>query len=249
MKKFFVLAATALFIMTSCSSDDAQPTNPDTNTALLKKTVETYEDGSTHISNYNYNGNKLTSIIESDGSKILFTYDGELMTEIKYYDNETLFQTNVLAYDTNNKLITHTMYSHLANASQRWEYTYNTDGTITADNFSGDLNSQTNQLNPYIVTLLNNNITEVNMDGVIETYTYTNTIDPHSLVTGNNGWSLAFFEGGTNNISTYLYTNSAGDVLENHTYTYTYNNANLPITSVETDVVTGEIITTQYFYE
>lgn len=250
MKKLFALAATALFIMTSCSSDDS--TNPGTNPnlGLLKKLIETYDDGSSFTTDFNYNGNKLVSEVDSDGWETIYTYTGELVTEMKTYEDETLFQTNMFTYDPNNKLATHLMLLHTQNSGYKSEYTHNADGTITVENFHGDLNNQTTPIGTYIVTMSNNNVTEIDMGTATQTFTYTNTIDPYSLIAGNEWMAVAFAEGGgVNNMATWHYENTMGTVYNDATFTYTYNAANLPVTSVETDAVTGDVVTTQFFYE
>jgi len=250
MKKLFTMAAIALFTMTSCSDDDAAPTNPDTPnpvTTLLKKTIETYEDGSTITRNYTYNGNKLVSMIDDEVSTI-FTYQGDLMTKIEYFEGTTLFQTNVLAYDPNNKLKTHTMYLHTQNSSERSEYIYNSNGTITVERFHGTLTEQTIQSNSYTVTMNNNNVMKVDTGTATKTFAYTTTIEPHSVITSYNSWTLAFLDGGVNNVDSLYYASSTGNVIEDTSYTYTYNANGTPATSVETDEETGEEITTQLFY-
>lgn len=246
MKKIFALAATALFIMTSCSSDDAQPTNPGTNNALLKKTVETFEDGSTFTTNYNYNGNKIVSVTDSEGNIVNFTYTGDLITEVKYYEGQTLFQRDVLEYDNNGKLTTSTMYLLTQNSASKGVYTHNSNGTITINNFYGDLESQTEPSGVDVLTVVNNNITNMT-GGLTASWTFTNTIDPLSNITGYMGWMLANGEGGVNNLASYNYQFSEGPA-EIGTITYTYNSNNYPATSIDTNTE-GDVITTQFFYE
>lgn len=249
MKKFFAMAATALFFMTSCSSDDAQPTNSGTNptVVLLKKTVETYEDGTTFTTNYNYDGNKIVSMVDSEGNTTTFTYTGDLITEIKHYEGETLFQKDVIEYNSTGKPQTSYMYLMTQNSSTKNNYTYNSNGTITVTSLVGDLETQTLEGDTVTLTVQNNNITSAVYSSVNESWTFTNTVDPRSNITGYMNAMISNFEGGYNNVATSNYSDSEG-ITENYTLSYTYGPNTYPATAVETDVDTEEVTTIQFFY-
>lgn len=98
MKKLmYALSATLLFV--ACSKDDAPATeisNLDT-TVLLRKSIETSDNGNSITYLYNYTGKKINSIINQDdsGEKTLFTYTGDLITKIEEYeDNELVYTEN-----------------------------------------------------------------------------------------------------------------------------------------------------------
>lgn len=91
MKKFFTLAATALFIMTSCSGDDAAPVdNPDpgpttpTQVRMQVKEMEvTPAGGATTVTKFEYDGRKLIKIIYGVNDFEEFYYGNHGVTYMK----------------------------------------------------------------------------------------------------------------------------------------------------------------------
>lgn len=246
MKKILSLAAIALFMMTSCSGDDD---NGSTNTAatLIKKTVSTYDDGYEVTTDFSYNGNKITSITDSEGNETQYVYNGNLISEIKTYEDDVFFQKDVFEYDNNNKLIVHTMYLLTQDYARRAEFVYNGDNTITVSNYSGDLESQTMLSGTDVITVIADNITQVVNGSTILTSEFDDKTDPLSNITGYEALLLSSMEGGVNNVTSYTRT-TAGNVEEHYTYVFTYNSNNYPVSSVETDEETGEVVSTEIFY-
>ena len=248
MKKILSMAAIALFMMTaSCSSDDdSTPVTEQSN--LIKKTVMTTEDGLELVTNYNYNGNKIVSIVSSDDSSTTFVYTGDLITEVKYYEDGELVQTEAYTYTSDNKLATHTMFL-TQDYARKGEFTYNANNTITINYFTGDAESQTTPSGTYTLTVANENITQVNTGSSISTAVYDSGFDPMYNITGYQAVNLAYNEGGKNNVISSTGDNVLGEAVLQYTTTYTYNGANYPVTADETDVETGEVYHVEVFYE
>lgn len=248
MKKIFSMAAIALFMaMTSCSGDDDSSTVNE-QSHLVKKTIATTEDGYELVTNYNYDGHKIVSIVSSDDSSTTFTYTGDLITEMKYYEDGVLVQTETYTYTSDNKLATHTMYLG-EDYARRGEFTFNADNTVTINYFSGDAESQTTPTGTYTLTLTNDNVTQVNTGSTIRTAVYDTGLDPMYNVTGYQAVNLGYNEGGRNNVISSTGENGMGEVVLQYTTTYTYNDANYPVTADETDVETGEVYHVEVFYE
>lgn len=242
------MAAIALFMMTaSCSSDD-NSTPVTEQSHLIKKTIMTTEDGLQLISNYNYDGHKLISIVASDDSSTTYTYTGDLITEVKYYEDGVVVQTETYTYTNDNKLATHTMYLSEDYAT-RGEFIYNANNTVTINYFSGDTESQTTPSGTYTLTVTNDNITQVNTGSSIRIATYDTGLDPMFNITGYQAVNLAYNEGGKNNVISSTGENGVGEAVLQETTTYTYNSANYPVTADETDVETGEVYHIEVFYE
>ena len=87
MKKLLYLFTFLMIILSSCSSDNDDSSSP----VLLKKYVETLEDGSTFTMNFNYNGNKLLGSTGDFNSSTTVTYTGNLITEIRSFNKKLSF--------------------------------------------------------------------------------------------------------------------------------------------------------------
>ena len=89
--KNIILTLVFSISLISCSQDDGfgSPEDSDYSGVLLKKVI-----GNGHITKYNYiDGNKLSSISFGEEDLILFrfTYTGDLITEVEYGDEVTIY--------------------------------------------------------------------------------------------------------------------------------------------------------------
>lgn len=252
MKKIFTLGALALFLMTSCSSDDSSDpvdNGNETGTVLLKKSIETDTDGYEYTNYFNYNGNQLTSVTDSEGGEMNFYYENNLLVKIEYFEDGTITQRDLFTYDANNKLATSVILDLDEDWANKMLYTHNSDGTVSIEDYTGDLTEQTNLYGNGVVTYSNNNIvnytlTSTGGNSVSSVYTFDSKNNPLKNMSAFDIFNLAYQEGGHNN--TLSYTNEAYG--ESETTVYTYNSDNYPVTSTETDG-NGDVTVTQYFYE
>lgn len=95
MKKLLYLFTASLLVFTSCSNDDNDSSDP-ASSILVKKITKIASDGDFSTENYLYNGNKVVSMTEADGSVTKYTYTGDLIAKIEDFD-----ETGTLNLTTN----------------------------------------------------------------------------------------------------------------------------------------------------
>jgi hypothetical protein len=272
MKKIFALAATALFIMTSCSSDEATPTtnNPGTNptdNVLLKKIIFPRYDGVMVTSNYVYNGNKIVTETDSEGLVRTFTYNGNLISQIVETVDGNPFTDYTFEYDGNGSLVTHTYTHHFPPPpmlpNNPWttstitaHYTYNNDGTISYEDFlTSSTQPDTQEHEHGVITMVNGNMVKKvayrpGNQVLTDTYTFDNKNNPLRNVQGAHVLALTDFGYDQNNETSFTYTvTPESEYNFTETTTYTYNSQNYPVTSTAYDEEGQATGTTQYFYE
>lgn len=244
MKKLICLLSATLLMLTSCSSDNAtdDQSNNDGNSVLLKKSIVTY-DGESVTYNYNYNGNKLVSVVNDGGdSNCHITYTGDLITKMEYGDGDE--QTNFYEYDSSYRLVTFKMIEALDDLGHKETYVYNSDGTISVTEYIGDATTQTELNGTGTVTFLNGEVSQIestSSSGV--SYTYDDKNNPFKNVLGIDKIAFAGAR-----LTDGILHNVVSETGENETsYTYTYNSGNYPLTSTET--YEGEVTVEQFFYE
>ena len=249
MKKIFMFVAAASLLMTSCGNDDSADTTPAETTILLKKSIETYQDGYVLTSTYTYDGNKIVGGTYSDGTHDVFTYTNDNITKIQTYDGDTLDEEETFEYNSNGQVITYIYKSYdFDDYAERTTYAYNSNGTITATEYTGNHSAQTEPSGTRVLTILNDNITKnvsTDTNGEVsdtETFTFDDKNNPRKNILGIKAINIAYGIDGANNILTSL---SGGP--EDYSYTYTYNVDGFPVTFSDND--NGNTSSTQYFYE
>ncbi len=259
MKKLILFAGCAALFLNSCtsSSDDAASTPLTESDVLVMKIVESDAVGSPFITNYTYNGKKLTGSTDSDGYYEIYTYVGDLITSIKTYDSsDTLEQALTFTYNTNGKLVTYLLQDYGNNTGRRETYVYNSNGTVSSTILTGTPASQTTPRSSAVIQFSGVEVSQIARTNVspsytsLQTYTYDVKNNPFRNVIGLD--KLAFIEdeavGLFHNILTDNYTSSLG-ANDTYTTTYTYNDLNFPITASEIEGTdTSTIISTQYTY-
>jgi hypothetical protein len=129
MKKLLYLFSASLLVLASCSKDDNTP-DPATST-LVKKVIYTDINKSIYTSETTYNGNKIVSTLGSDGSKIVYTYTGEIITKVEETDGKGALESTTEYTYTNGKLATSLEKEVGADYNYKTVYTYNADGTVS----------------------------------------------------------------------------------------------------------------------
>ena len=126
MKKLLYLFSAIALILTSCSDEDDSTSS--SNSGLLTKIIETFEDDSTLTTEFQYSGNKLVRITDDEG-RFDYTYTNDLITEIKYYESNTLLQTETYQYDTSGRVTTFILVDNIdTDWGNKETYTYNANG-------------------------------------------------------------------------------------------------------------------------
>jgi hypothetical protein len=156
-KKLHYFLAASLLILTSCSKNNAE--QGDGNIKLPKSKYYKYIDfpSDNYESTYRYNGNKIESILDDNGSKTVFTYTGDLITKKEDFSNKKLLVYCTLYEYENNKL---KEAVHIFN-NQKFlkKYTYNKDKTVSYSvHLYNDKLNTTTEIATGTFTLENGNI-------------------------------------------------------------------------------------------
>ena len=226
--------------------------NPDL--VLLKKVIETFNDGTTSTEIYSYDGNKLISIDYGDGEMDTFTYENELLVRydeiLEDPDGQLDTTYSLFEYDTQNRVITQTYYNEVDEASQKWDYDYNTDGTITETAYYYESG---NEILNYVGTVViqNGNYVSFTDGDYLDTYTYDDKNGSlkniHAfetfLVTGE------FYISKNNELSGATSLDGVPIPEDNYTISYTYNDDNYPITASFDFTGVIDDSTLEFFYE
>lgn len=253
MKKIALAVLVIATLFTSCSSND-NPDNPlPTETYILvKKTIDSDVSGSI-TSNYTYVGNKIVSIISTDGLSTVFTYTGNLITKVESFSGTNLDSRETFIYNSSGKLVTYLNLDYNSSTGDKSTYEYNTDGSISANHYTGDLSSQTTLENTALTQFVDGEVSREEEYFIGSTtpyfvveYAYDNKENPYKNVLGFS--KIDFVDhnlgGILHNVTSENYN---GDVTPQITYSYTYNALNYPTQVTETSF--GDNYTTQFFYE
>lgn len=251
MKKIIAGALTCLFVLASCTSESTSESTPETpqQTVLLKKVIETDNNGQSITFNYTYNGSKLDKITASDGYVDKYTYEGDLIKKIDFLNPDgTPYTTESYVYNIDGKLIKKINYSYDVNSTQETSYSYNNDGTVTSElPYSGST------VRREIMTFLNGEVIRLqeynHINGELSfrwDYSYDNGNKPTKGILGLDkiffkSWRL---NGGCNrNIVSAIRTDGVNSIQNEYTY---YANGYAK-TKKETNNST--VTNYQYFYE
>ena len=261
MKKFLCLFGALSLLLTSCSSNDdynpeedeqqqEQPGNGNgTDTVLLKKTITTDSDGHKTTAIYTYNGNKIVSIVDDSGDvNQYYTYTGDLITKLEYkYPDGTIDQVNTYKYNAEGKLVIFVRVEPETDGDwgHKEVYTYNADGTVTAQSYSGDGESQTMPGTANTIKFVNGEVSEIISESSWEEhkYTYDNKNNPEKNIVGMD--KIAFIDGEGNGVKFNILTDTSEDDLWTNS-TFTYNAAGYPTKEVDTG--SDSLGTTEFFY-
>lgn len=262
MKYLYIIILSIVII--SCSKSDNTPTQSE-NTTLLKKMIS-----GNQVINLSYNGFKLKELtFDGFSGKEIYTYDGDLITEIKYVIPATnkIEYTESYTYQNN---ILKTFINNTERNSNKTIYTYtnNQDGTVSY--IKKDIDKIT------LVETLRGNGTLTFLSGVVikdelfdvnypnnsnvlsagSIYEYDNK---NSFLKNIIGLNKIYGDKSTygifNLLKNYQFTKSLqnGVITSGNnnpeTRTYTYNSNNFPIESKFYEVDGSLKGTTQYFYE
>ncbi|WP_426486231.1 hypothetical protein [Flavobacterium sp. 2] len=242
MKKILCLFGALTLLLTSCSSDDSS-----SNSGLLKKTVITTPDGDKYTISYRYDGNKIVSAIDDSGDvSLYYTYTGDLITKIEFKNPDgTIDQINNFSYNAEGKLTTFVRVEPNMDWGHKEVYTYNADGTVTAQSYSGDGITQTNKGTSNTIKFVNGEVSEIVSSASWENhkYTYDNKNNPTKNILGMD--KIAFVDGEGNGVKFNILTDtSEGDLWTNSTFTY--NDQGYP--TKEVDKGSDSLGTSEYFY-
>ncbi|MEP2238225.1 MAG: hypothetical protein ABJI22_07675 [Maribacter sp.] len=130
MKNPLFISILSLLMLFSCSTNSENEILNDSsadNVLLIKQIVNT---NGPQIDDFNYDGDKLHSIVDENGNEYIFSYNNNFINKVEYFNgsNSVLVSRNELFY-TSNRLSLLKKYSN--NELQKIiNYEYNTDGSI-----------------------------------------------------------------------------------------------------------------------
>jgi hypothetical protein len=201
MKKIFYLLSISLLLLQGCSSDSGS--NNNTSSAILCKTIKFNESDATNIRNYRteftYVGNKFNERKDYYNdvltSKSVYIYTGNLITQVKGYDENNIYNSlSTITYNNSGLPIS---ILNIDNETGSWvgyksNFVYNQNGTITELSYSGDVNTQ-NTLDETTTYTLQNNIlvSQITIGGTYTTsysFTYDTKNSPFKNVIGLNNF-------------------------------------------------------------
>ena len=232
-------------LLVSCSSDGDPNSSGGT---LLKKIVQTYDDGEAYIATYHYNGNKL-NYISMDEGKIVYSYSGDRISAVSWQNAAGLENIHTgLDYDSSGRL------SHLSNFyggpdfENYTDYTYNDDGTVSEVDHLWDESEGCYSVENLKLFFSGNDLIKIERylpegTAVIE-YGYDDKINPFHDIAGYD--KLLTFDASPHNAISELHSGADGSVFIQANSTFEYDQAGRPTSSQRTQ--NGSTMTTGYFY-
>lgn len=194
MKKITLLLSVFALVLTSCSDNDDTPTaNPTTSNSdvLIKKRIFTETGFPAETTTYTYNGKKLVKATSDLYGYTNFTYTGDLITKVEDYSTSNELElSKVYTYNSSDKLLTVTYKDFISNDGMKFVFTYNAGGTVSYDEYIGDVTSQPDFNGSYKMFFQNNEVIKLEQyspTGVLQqtrTYTYDGKNNPYKNIIG-----------------------------------------------------------------
>ena len=236
MKKLIYLFSAIVLIFTSCSSDDIPLSAPQT--PILVTKITTTNQWGTHEQMFEYNGNKIVKKTISDEGYEMYFYTDDLITKIERFDDNSVHTSDdVFEYNSAGNLIVFNRISYLTTIPNvtKQDYIYNSDNTISWDEYYGDLSAQ----NSYIYSgkyylNANNEVEKLDLylsggDVDESLITHDSYNSPFKNILGYNKlFPKHYASGSTNNVLSFLgYYND--DLYYGSNFSqYAYNSSNFP---------------------
>jgi len=179
MKKLLLLITITSLLFTSCSDDDAMTVTPQGNYKLTKEVMKNDNGDIIQIYEYEYTNGLLTKKIRADyeGNEFITTYFYDLNNKITHLINSNGTQTDFQYIGNKITSNTTTSYNNLYTQT----FTYNALGQLIKTEYSQNGGSPNSIL---IYTYDNNsNISTINFDSVVtNSYSYDNGYNPDRLI-------------------------------------------------------------------
>lgn len=270
MKKLFIAFSALALVFSSCSTSNTDPDPSTSSTVLVSKIIYTTDSGNVTTTNFNYNGNKLTTAVDSDGYTEVYTYNGDLITKIEEFQGTTTTPDNseTFTYTADEKVASYTEISYGTSTitGVRYVYAYNADGTISISRFNGNATSQTVLASTGKAFFTNGQISgvEVYYPATASTAAYTSSVsyvydtklNAASNITGFSKLILQGYDAGLGGNAHNLLsaTRMRGTTISStDVTTFTYNSSNYPVSDSNTNTYIStpnsvHTSTQQYFY-
>ena len=237
MKKLIYLLSVTFLLLQSCSSGD--DSNSGSSAILCKKMVE-----GTSVTDFTYDGNKMDRVMFNGQLVAKYYYTGDFITKHEIYRDNQLILINTYRYVNDKESTRIDVYLDGSITYRKTIYTYNSDDTVSFEEYSGTATEQ-NILNATgIITLLNGQVVKIEAHHGITLVTYDNKKSPWKNVTGFDKLipTPNFVTQGNNNVVTIKYPN-----FPISTYYYQYNDQGYPII-MYTNSSNPPVNPVQYYY-
>lgn len=186
-------------VLSSCSGNDDSGEQVE----LLnfpRKTIDYYQDSGNTIGSrtgtFQYNGDKLNEIFYNAAQRKVFTYTGDFITKVEFYEAGVVRFIENFSYN-NGKLIVYEKFDLLTNRNENIAYTHQPDGTVTyqkliyntsisnpTETMTGTLFFQNGNLvkDDYVYTFNNSSTNEINyIERILQ---YDSKINPYKNIKG-----------------------------------------------------------------
>lgn len=213
---------------------------PGSSSNLIKKVTETDADGSESTREYFYTGTKLNYMLDSDGTRTNYTYNGNLLVKEEFLVGATLTERVTYEYNSSSKLSTYRTENLADNTGFKITYVHNANGTISYQEYS--INSSGEEMPGSSGTLsatrhVENYTDPFTMESQVFTgeFTFDNKNNPFKNITGYDKMYFADSDMPLNFANNILQHTDQIDAQPSYileTLTYTYNSNNYPITIV-----------------
>lgn len=225
-------------MLQSCSSGDDSSSG--SSAILCKKMVI-----GTSVTEFTYDGNKMDRVMVNGQLVAKYYYTGDFITKHEIYIDNQLSLINTYRY-VNDKESTRidVHFEGSITYGLKTIYTYNSDDTVSFEEYSGTATEQ-NTLNSIgIITMLNGQVVKIGRSYGITLVTYDNKKSPWKNVTGFDKLipTPDFVTQGNNNVVTIKYPNNP---ISN--YYYQYNDQGYPII-MYTNSSNPQVNPVQYYY-
>lgn len=241
---------------TSCIPNPEEDPDPvvNVNDILLKKITVTDLNGEVYSVEFTYSGKKLAQSINSNGTRVVYTYEQDLLVKEETFNGTTLVDKATYVYDISSNLITYIEFDYESTTADRWVYVHNSNGTISFENYTGDLAEQTEAVSTGTISAtqyVENNINPITQlpEVITDVFTYDSKNNPFKNVTGFSKIIFTGSDSTSNYLNNILTVTSQIDdttpvVANNNTYVYNANN--FPISS-STTTIGGVLSSTQKY--
>lgn len=223
-----------LFILMawSCATDDTGNVPQ----GMLRKVVQQPFVGDVVEIRYYYDGHKLDRTEASNDIRTFYYYDGDLIVNIKAYEDTNLSTEQRFTYDGAQRLIQRQLIDRENGGSQRNEYTYHPDGSVTEARYYTSGTSDESYLGTRQFFFANGEVSQTvstSIDGYSQTntYTYDNKLVPEHDVLGLDKIRMFdpdTYKGIAHNIVTVTQTYSNTTAVDNYAHLWEYNDAGAP---------------------
>jgi hypothetical protein len=217
--------------------------DPVNTTVRVKKITDTDADGTVSTTEYFYTGNKISYLVDSDGIRVNYFYEGDLIVREESYQGTELVEKVFYTYDGSSNLVTYISLDLVDDIGSRITYVHNSNGTISFQEYSGDTTTQEDLENNGTISntrYIENGINPITSEPQVftNTFTYDTKNNPFKNVVG---YSKIYFADSfealnfNNNLLSHSEQIDSDAPYVFETLTYTYNAGNYPTKIIHND--------------